>query len=96
MRGTSMRIPHIESMAITAQMAAFVGADTFNKLFAGVEFDEVDGDILFVYARCEDCAAEMEDAFGLHISIIAGDILKREIGVVMVLPRYRVEQQHHN
>jgi hypothetical protein len=35
----------------------------------------------------EELAAEMEDKFGLHISIVATDILKREIGIVMVLPR---------
>jgi hypothetical protein len=62
-------------------------------LFAGVEFNEVDGGILFVHARSEDCAAEMEDRFALYISIIAADILGRDIGIVMVLPHYRVEQR---
>jgi len=28
----------------------------------------------------------MEDNFALHISIIATDILKREVGIVLVLP----------
>jgi hypothetical protein len=56
-------------------------------LFLGVQFSEVDGDILFVYALDEDRAAEMEDKYALHISIIATDILKQEIAIVMVLPR---------
>jgi hypothetical protein len=86
-----MLVSGIQSLAITARMAAIVGSETFDRLFAGVEFSEVDGDILFVYAQCEDCAAEMEDQFALHISIIAADILKRDIGIVMVLPRYRAE-----
>jgi hypothetical protein len=29
----------------------------------------------------------------LHISIIAAEILGRDIGIVMVLPRYRVEHR---
>jgi hypothetical protein len=33
--------------------------------------------------------AEMEDTYALHISIIAADILKREIGILMVLPKVR-------
>lgn len=86
-----MRVSEIQSLAITARMAAVVGSETFDRLFVGVEFDEVDGDILFVYALNEECAAEMEDSFALHISIITAEILGRDIGVVMVLPRYRVE-----
>ncbi|MBB4383641.1 hypothetical protein [Bradyrhizobium sp. SBR1B] len=56
----------------------------------GVRFDEVDGDILFVYAKDEDTAAKIEDEFALHISIIASKTLEREINVVMVLPRQLV------
>jgi hypothetical protein len=45
------------------------------------------GDILYVYAKDEETAAEMEDDFALHISIIATKILKREVGIVLVLPK---------
>jgi hypothetical protein len=41
-----MLISKIQSLAITARMAAIVGSDTFDRLFAGVEFNEIDGDIL--------------------------------------------------
>ena len=68
-------------------MELIVGGITFDRLFAGVRFDEVDGDILFVYAKDEETAAEMEDTFALHISIIATTILEREIGIVLVLPK---------
>ena len=68
-------------------MAELVGAEIFDRLFAGVEFRETDGDILFAYAQGHERADEMEDDFGLCISIIASDILKRDIEVVMVLPR---------
>lgn len=77
----------VEDQAIAARMALIVGADTFDRLFSDVRFDEVDGDILFVYAKDEETAAEIEDAFALHISIIATGILMHEIGIVLVLPK---------
>lgn len=43
--------------------------------------------MLFVYAKDEEAAAEIEDTFALHISIIATGILKRQIGIVMVFPK---------
>jgi hypothetical protein len=46
-----------------------------------------EGDLLYVFAKDEETAAEMEDPFALHISIIATDILKHEIGIVLVLPK---------
>jgi hypothetical protein len=36
-------------------MALIVGAKTFDRLFGGVRFDEVDGDILFVLQRVRRC-----------------------------------------
>jgi hypothetical protein len=84
-----MSLTLIQDQAIAARMALIVGATVFDYLFAGVEFSEVDGDILFVYARDEERAAEMEDTYALHISIIATDILKRENGIVMVLSKVR-------
>jgi hypothetical protein len=72
---TIMQLTPVQDQAITARMALIVGAMTFDRLFAGVRFDELDGDILFVYAKDEETAAEMEDTFALHISIIAADIL---------------------
>jgi hypothetical protein len=82
-----MHLSPVQDQAITARMALVVGAATFDRLFAGVRFDEVDGDFLYVYAKDEETAAEMEDAFALHISIIATDILKQEISIVLVLPK---------
>jgi hypothetical protein len=38
-----------------------------------------------------ETAAEMEDTFALHISIIATDILKREVGIVLVLPKQLIQ-----
>jgi hypothetical protein len=83
-----MQLTLVQDQAIAARMALIVGGATFDRLFAGVRFDEVDGDILYVYAKDEVTAAEIEDNFALHISIIATDILKREIDIVLVLPKH--------
>ena len=82
-----MQLTPVQDQTIAARMARIVGGATFDRLFVGVRFDEVDGDILYVYAKDEETAAEMEDSFALHISIIATDILKREVGIVLVLPK---------
>ena len=83
-----MQLTLVQDRAIAARMALIVGGATFDRLFAGVRFDEVDGDILYVYAKDEVTAAEIEDNFALHISIIATKILKREIDIVLVLPKH--------
>jgi len=82
-----MRLTAVQDQAIAARMALIVGSATFDRLFVAVRFDEVDGDVLYVYAKDEETAAEMEDNFSFHISIIATDILKREVGIVLVLPK---------
>jgi hypothetical protein len=73
-----LHAPHRHDQAIQARMALIAGAETFDRLFAGVRFGEVDG---------EDTVAKIEDEFALHISIIAAKLLEPEINIVMVLPR---------
>jgi hypothetical protein len=86
-----VRLSVVQDQAIAARMALIVGGNTFDRLFAGVRFDELDGDILFVCAKDEGTTAEMEDTFALHISIVATGVLKHEVGIVMVLPRQLVQ-----
>ncbi|RXG96102.1 hypothetical protein [Bradyrhizobium vignae] len=88
-----MMVTDVQDQAIAARMALIVGADRFDRLFRAVRFDQVDVDILYVYARDEDAAAEMEDEFALHISIIASKILDREINVVLVLPWHLLKSE---
>jgi hypothetical protein len=83
----AIKISLIQDQAIAARMALVVGGDNFDRLFRGIQFDEFDGTVLFVYAADEYRAAEIEETFALHISTIAGGILKRTIPVVMVLPQ---------
>ena len=42
--------------------------------------------LFYAYAKDEEAAAEIEDNFALHISIVASQILQREIDVVLVYP----------
>ena len=82
-----MDITEVQDLAIQARMALVVGAKTFDRLFAGIRFDEADGPLLYGYAKDEEAAAEIEDNYALHISIIASQILKQEIDVVVVMPK---------
>ena len=61
-----MQLTNIHDHAIQARMALIVGAKTFDRLFAGVRFDEVDRNILFVHAQDEGTAVKIEDEFALH------------------------------
>ena len=59
----------------------------FDRVFAGTRFAEIDGPLLYVYARDEACAGEIEDDFSLMIADVASRILRREIELVVVLPK---------
>lgn len=80
-------VTEVQSQAISASMALIVGAETFDRLFLGVEFAEVEGHVLYVFAPTEAQAAELEEKFSLHLIIIATDVLKHDIDIVMVMPR---------
>ena len=82
-----MLLSTVKQQAIEARMALIVGAEQYDRLFLGFQCTELEGDILFVDALDEDCAAEIEDRFSLHIAIIATEILKRDVASVVVLPR---------
>jgi hypothetical protein len=82
-----MNLSQVQDQAIQARIALIVGAKKFDRLFAGIRFDEVDGPLLYVYAKDEETAAEIEDNYALHIAIVASGILKREIEIVVVLPK---------
>ena len=82
-----MNLSLVQEQAIMARMALTVGAKEFDRLFLGVEFAEVDGDILYVLALDEDLATELEEKYATHIATIASRILRRPIDIVMVLPK---------
>jgi hypothetical protein len=82
-----MKITEVEDLAIQAHMALIVGARTFDRLFAGIRFHEVDGPLLYAYAKDEKCAQEIEDEFSLQIAVVASKVVKRPIELVVVLPK---------
>jgi hypothetical protein len=82
-----MNLSLTQQHAIEARMALIVGAEEYDRLFLGFQCTELEGDILFVDALDEDCAAEIEDPFSLHIAIIATEILRADVASVVVLPR---------
>lgn len=82
-----MKLSHVENLAIQARVALIVGAKTFDRLFAGIRFDEVDGPLLYVYAKNQDIAAEIEDDFSLQIAIVASKIIGQRIELVVVTPK---------
>jgi len=82
-----MELTQIQDYAIQARMAAVIGASEFDRVFAGIRFAEVDGPLLYVYARNEVIAAEIEDDFALLIAEVASRTLRQNIDVVVVLPK---------
>jgi hypothetical protein len=82
-----MQLTDTQDYAIQARVAQIVGGALFDRLFGGVRFAEIDGPLLYVYAKDEECAAELEDDFSLLIVDIASRILKHEIELVVVLPK---------
>ena len=41
-----MKLSLIEDQAIQARIAGIAGAETFDRIFAGIRFDEIDGNLL--------------------------------------------------
>jgi hypothetical protein len=82
-----MKLSLIQDYAIQARLAFVIGATVFDRIFAGVKFAETDGPLLYVYAKDEQTAAEIEDDFSLLIADVASRILKREVELVVVLPK---------
>jgi hypothetical protein len=76
-----------QDLAIQALTGRLIGAEAYDRLFAGVRFDEVDAGVLFAYVEDEDRADEIELLYTIEIAVIAEGLLKQDIECVMVLPR---------
>ncbi|MCK1723454.1 hypothetical protein IVA81_38260 [Bradyrhizobium sp. 141] len=82
-----MELSDIQDFAIQARLAAVLGASEFDRVFTGVRFAEIEGPLLYVYAKDEAAAAAIEEDFALLVGDIASRILKQDIDVVIVLPK---------
>jgi hypothetical protein len=63
-----MELTLVQDYAIQARLAAIIGPSVFDRVFSGVRFAEADGPLLYVYAKNESAAAEIEDDFSLSSS----------------------------
>jgi hypothetical protein len=83
----AMELTLTQDYAIQARVAAVLGAIVFDRVFTGARVAEIDGPLLYVYARDEQTAAEIEDDFALLILDAASGILEHEVELVVVLPK---------
>jgi hypothetical protein len=82
-----MELTYNQDLAIQAKVAQVIGAETFDRVFVGVRFAEIDGPLLYVYARNDEAATEIEDDFSLLIANVASRILKHYVELVVVVPK---------
>ncbi|MGY4499321.1 hypothetical protein ACVWYH_003252 [Bradyrhizobium sp. GM24.11] len=66
-----MKLSLIQDQAIQALMAGAVGAETFDRLFAGIRFDKLDGTMLYAFAKDEEIASDIEDGYSIYIAAVA-------------------------
>ena len=82
-----MKLTRIQDHAIQALMAGIVGAETFDHVFAGIRFDEIEGTMLYAFARNEDVASDIEDSYSPLIAAVASRVLNKQVDVVVVMPK---------
>lgn len=82
-----MKLSLVQDQAIQALVAGAVGAEAFDRLFAGIRFDNVDGKLLYAFARDEEVASDIEDGYSFYIASVASRVLKRQVDVVVVMPK---------
>jgi hypothetical protein len=75
--------------SVAARMALIVGGITFDRQFGGIRFDEVDGDVLFAYAKDEQEWQAAVEALLLVVTL-GGPTMFARIGIMRALNR-RVE-----
>jgi hypothetical protein len=82
-----MKLTRVQDHAIQALMAGIVGAETFDHVFAGIRFDEIEGTMLYAFARNEDVASDIEDSYSPLIAAVASRVLDKQVDVVVVMPK---------
>jgi hypothetical protein len=71
--------------AIQAKLNYFLGADEYDRLFAGFEVLHVDNNVLTVCVQSEH-TAEVQSKYSWHVAIVAEAILKQAVHRVNVVP----------
>nr|WP_244646109.1 hypothetical protein [Bradyrhizobium campsiandrae] len=87
MIGMMMKLTLVQDQAIQALTAGIVGAETFDRLFAGIRFDKLDDTMLYAFARDEEIASDIEDSYAPYIAAVATQVLDTQVDVVVVMPK---------
>jgi hypothetical protein len=74
----------VQQQAVQARLNYFLGADEYDRLFAGVEILHIENEVLTLSVR-PACANEVRDKYSWHIAIVAEALLRQAIRKVNVL-----------
>ena len=74
----------VQQQAIQARLNYFIGADEYDRLFAGFEVIHIEDEVLTLCVR-RGCASEVQDKYAWHIAIVAEALLKQAIRKVNVV-----------
>ena len=69
-----MGTSQVQDYAIQACLALAVGAEDFDRLFAGVHFDATGAPLLFVYVKDDDIAEKVADHYARDIVLVASSV----------------------
>lgn len=88
-----MKLTEVQQQAVQARMNLIVGANEYDRLFLGVIFSEVIDGVLYAFAQSETLAAEIEEKYALHLSIIVSQIAATPVEFVQFLSA-ELHQRH--
>jgi hypothetical protein len=75
----------VQQQAIQARLNYFLGADEYDRLFAGVEILHIENAVLTLSVR-RACANEVREKYSWHIAIVTEALLRQAIRKVNVIP----------
>lgn len=82
---TPFKPPQVQQQAIQARLNYFLGADEYDRLFAGFEILHIKNKVLTLSVRLA-CTNEVRDKYSWHIAIVAEALLRQAIRKVNVVP----------
>jgi hypothetical protein len=75
----------VQQQAIRARLNYLLGADEYDRLFAGFEMIHIEDEVLTLSVR-RGCISEVQDKYSWHVAIVVEALLKRAIRKVNVIP----------
>jgi hypothetical protein len=82
---TPLKPLQVQQQAIQARLNYFLGADEYDRLFAGFEILHIKNKVLTLSVR-PACTNEVRDKYSWHIAIVAEALLRQAIRKVNVVP----------